>query len=100
MQVEIYIQGRPYSMLIDSGSSHYFLNAKFQERLPGAQPLQPVTVKIADGASLQCDKHLTACNWQYGQDDFTSQYYFLSLGHYDGILGLASLGTTSVDWGN
>jgi hypothetical protein len=29
MQVEIYIQGRPYSMLIDSGSSHYFLNAKF-----------------------------------------------------------------------
>ena len=64
--------------------------------------MNPVTVKVADGASLTSSDHVPVCHWRYGDMQFTTRFRLLALGHYDGILGLdwlASLGPMGVDWG-
>uniref|UniRef100_A0ACD5VUE0 Uncharacterized protein n=1 Tax=Avena sativa TaxID=4498 RepID=A0ACD5VUE0_AVESA len=98
-QIEIEIEGKRFSMLIDFGSSHSFLNTEVASSLPGVSTMTP-TVKVADGESLISSSHIPNCKWQYGQAQFTTQFRILSLGQYDGILGLdwlASLGPMSVD---
>jgi hypothetical protein len=64
--------------------------------------MSPVAVKVADGAHLISRCHIPQCYWQYQGSTFCTRFRFLSLGHYDGILGLgwlASLGPMGVDWG-
>lgn len=64
--------------------------------------MSPMTVKLVDGNSIQCNMHIPACSWNYGDEQFQSHFRLLSLAHYDGILGLdwlASLGPMGVDWG-
>jgi hypothetical protein len=73
------------TLLVDSGSTHSFLNDKFIERLSDVTTLKSVLrVKVADGAQMQSD----------GQE-FHANFKFLKLGTYDGILGLDWLATHS-----
>lgn len=88
MQVEIIIDGAPFLMLIDSGSTHSFLNQKFASQLAGVTTAPPVSVKVADGTMLTSTLHIPTCTWQYGSVEFSSQFRLLSQGAYDGILGL------------
>jgi hypothetical protein len=51
-------------------------------------------VKIADGALMYCDKWLLNCPWSCAGQTFNSQFKFLPLGTYEGILGLVGLPDT------
>jgi hypothetical protein len=89
-------------MLIDSGSTRSFLNSRYSSQLVGVEAMSPVAIKVADGAHLISHCHIPRCYWQYQGSTFCTCFRFLSLGHYDGILGLdwlASLGPMGVDWG-
>jgi hypothetical protein len=96
------IQGHPVQLLVDSGSTHSFLNNKFIPVLTNVTALKNVLrVKVADGALMQCDQGVLQCHWFCDGHDFQSNFKFLALGTYDGILGLDWLALHSpmnVDW--
>jgi hypothetical protein len=96
------IQGQIVPLLVDSGSTHSFLNDKFVEYLPDVTTLKNVLrVKVADGAQMQSDQGILNCPWSCDGHEFHANFKFLKLGTYDGILGLDWLATHSplnVDW--
>jgi hypothetical protein len=100
--VSAVIQGHLVQLLVDSGSTHSFLNSKFLSLCSDVSTLdQPLRVKIADGALMSCDKRLMNCPWSCAGQTFTSHFKFLPLGTYEGILGLDWLTRHSpmkIDW--
>jgi hypothetical protein len=96
------VQNQQIQFLVDSGSTHSFINAKFAPLFTGVSDMAaPLRVKVANGEQLQCTKTLIACPWSCQGHVFTTQFKMLALGMYDGILGLDWLGMHSpmrIDW--
>lgn len=76
-------------ILIDSGSTHSFLNSSFLERvsLP-LTDMPPVTVRVTNGQQLQCDKMVKHMKWWTQGHTFEMDMHVLSMGAYDTILGM------------
>jgi hypothetical protein len=78
-------------LLVDSGSSNTFVNANFVHRLNcSTVPIPPVSVKIANGEFLECDRMVPQLQWWAQGHTFQTDMRVLPLGGYDAILG--------VDW--
>jgi hypothetical protein len=96
------VQNQRIQFLVDSGSTHSFINNSFIPRFTNVAALKSdVKVKVANGAKMVCDKALLNCPWSCEGHQFTTQFKFLALGAYDGILGLDWLAMHSpmrVDW--
>jgi hypothetical protein len=96
------IQDQQIQFLVDSGSTHSFLNSTFIPQLSGVVPMQAtMSVKVANGEQLQCNQALLNCPWTCEGHQFNTQFKFIALGAYDGILGLDWLAMHSpmnVDW--
>lgn len=96
------IQGTEVLMLIDSGSSHSFLDTQVAHKFQGVQPLQKVlSVKVANGGIMLCSQLILHCAWWVQGVGFHTDFKLLSLGVYDVILGmdwLVTLGTMNIDW--
>jgi hypothetical protein len=90
------------SHLVDSGSSGSFLNKAILSRLHCVtQRTKPVTVKLANNATLQCDQSVLAFSWWLQGETFTTAMGVLPLGAYNAILGVDWLnqhGPISGDW--
>jgi hypothetical protein len=83
------IQNQPVRLLIDSGSTHSFLNSKLAPLRKGVVPLKTaLRVKVADGAHMQSQLGIQNCTYYYDQHEFHTHFKFLALGTYDGIVGL------------
>lgn len=97
-----WVQGVEVLMLIDSGSSHSFVDSALSQQLQGVQQLpNTVSVKVADGGLLSCSQFIPHCEWCTQGYVFHTEFKFLPLGTYDVILGmdwLMQLGPMSVDW--
>jgi hypothetical protein len=102
MQPQVEIQGQRFLFLVDSGSSTCFIDAERAQFLSGRQPLpHPVHVKVAGGAVLQCTEFFPTLCWTAAGATFTDQFRVLSLGSYDGIIGLdwlAKYSPMTTDW--
>lgn len=89
-------------MLVDSGSSHSFVNTEMARNWAGVQLMkQPLKVKVADGAVTVCDKELPVCEYKIQGVLFRSTFKLFPLGCYDIILGmdwLESRGLMTVNW--
>lgn len=89
-------------MLIDSGSTHSFLDTQIVHHLQGVVKLPvPVKVTVADGGLLQCEKQLPDCAWWMQGRCYKSNFKLLPLSGYDAILGmdwLVGLGVMKIDW--
>lgn len=89
-------------MLIDSGSTHSFLDTQIVHHLQGVVKLPvPVKVTVADGGLLQCEKQLPDCAWWLQGRCYKSNFKLLPLSGYDAILGmdwLVGLGVMKIDW--
>jgi len=87
----------PLHILLDSGSTHNFLDISMARRLGctgEATPVQAVTV--ADGNKLQCLHVCKGFRWKLHNADFESDMLLIPLGSYDVVLGvqwLSQLGT-------
>jgi predicted aspartyl protease len=58
------IQDQQIQFLVDSGSTHSFLNNTFIPQLSGVVPMQAtMRVKVANGEQLQCNQTLLDCPW-------------------------------------
>jgi hypothetical protein len=59
MRLVGYIQGHEMLMLIDSGSSHSFINTELTAKLDGVSPLQSIlSVKVANGVPVLCHSQM------------------------------------------
>lgn len=76
-------------ILLDSGSSHSFINASFADRISTSpQSIKPVPVKVANGQILICDKWMPQLNWWAQGNTFQADMHVIELGAYDAILGM------------
>jgi hypothetical protein len=83
------IQGHQINILVNSGSSHTFLNQQMAAKLQEAQSVPiPLQVQVADGNVLQCCQHFPAAVWSIQGCDFHADLKVLPLSSYDMILGL------------
>lgn len=96
------LQKQRVLMLIDSGSSHCFVNESIAATLKGTEnKIQPLQVKIADGGLMTCDRELIGCEWWCQGTTFRSNLKVLPLGGYDVIIGmdwLQSHNPMGIDW--
>jgi len=71
-------------VLVDSGSSHSFLNATFAADFLDVQPLPaPVSVRVADGNILKCSSQIIDAEWSLQGHLFHSTLRILPLGSYE-----------------
>lgn len=74
-------------VLIDSGSSHSFVNNAFLKRVNMTrEPVKPAQVKVANGYTLLSNKWIPQMQWWAKGYTFTDMRV-LDLGAYDAILG-------------
>uniref|UniRef100_A0A0A9AXC3 Uncharacterized protein n=1 Tax=Arundo donax TaxID=35708 RepID=A0A0A9AXC3_ARUDO len=76
-------------ILIDSGSSHSFINSSFAKRV-GVQTVQmkPAQVKVANGEMLVSNSQIKGLEWWTQGQTFHTDMKVLELGAYDAILGM------------
>jgi hypothetical protein len=85
------VQNQVMLLLVDSGSSHTFVNANFAQRLQCPTISIPaVSVKVANGEMLQCAEMVPQLQWRAQGHSFATDIKVLPRSGYDAILG--------VDW--
>jgi hypothetical protein len=96
------IQGVSLLVLLDSGSSHSFLNAAHYSLLSGFTLLQqPLHVCVVNDNIIQCTEELLDAAWSLQGFQFRSTFKVISIPCYDLILGMDWLEDHSpmhVDW--
>lgn len=102
MRISGLIDGRRLHILIDSGSTHNFVNSRVAKKLR----CRPVTtsafeVMVANGERLRCDEIFLAVPLEIQGYRFETSMYPLQLQGSDAVLGmqwLQSLGRVIHDW--
>lgn len=76
-------------ILVDSGSTHSFINRQFMNRTNlKTHTLPVVTVKMANGELLQCDSMVLSMTWWIQGNNFRTDMCVWDLGAYDAVLGM------------
>lgn len=89
MRLQGLLQGHEVIMLVDSRSSHCFINEEFAHLLAGDQlAFKLVQVRIANGGLLRCIREFPHCQWSIQGITFCTNFKILPLGCYDIILGM------------
>ncbi|XP_040381702.1 uncharacterized protein LOC121054888 [Oryza brachyantha] len=101
-RVKGWLQGIELLMLVDSGSTHSFLDKQLADQLKGLTLLPAaVMVKVADGGEMNCTHYLPQCEWWLQGHQFQNDFKVLPLSGYDAILGmdwLHQMGQMTVNW--
>jgi hypothetical protein len=87
-----FLAGKEVFMLLDSGSSHCFINEQTAMGISGWKTLdQSVSIRMANGNQLLCSHELPDTLWGLQGHTFQSSFKIIQLGCYDIILwnGLA-----------
>jgi len=96
MRVTGYYQKKPLHVLIDSGSTHNFLDIEVAKRLGcNSDAFDSLRVVVADGTKLNVSVVVRGFQWTIQQTKFTSNMLLIPLGCCDLVLGvdwLVSLG--------
>ncbi|XP_019451923.1 PREDICTED: uncharacterized protein LOC109354024 [Lupinus angustifolius] len=80
---------KPLDILIDSGSTHNFLDRQVAERIGcRIEELQPILVTVADGTNVPISSVVRNFSWTLQQSTFTSDMMLLPLGCCDVVLGI------------
>ncbi|WOH00327.1 hypothetical protein DCAR_0519686 [Daucus carota subsp. sativus] len=100
MRVRGLVQNKPLHILIDSGSTHNFLDITMASKLKcEVSAITKQEITVADGNSISCQNVVKNFSWRMGGYDFTSEVMLIDLGSCDMVLGvqwLSTLGT--VKW--
>lgn len=96
------VQGTEVLILVDSGSSGSFISSQIAAGLKGVQSLlRQLSVRVANGGTLNCDAMIPHCEWQVQGHRFKTTLRILPLISYDMILGMDWLkehNPMSVNW--
>ena len=100
-QLSVIIQGQHRTFLVDSGSTHSFVDTNSASTLTGVHKCTTMKVKVANGGIMSCDSYVPNCQWSVQGVQFEHDLRILPLSCYDGILGmdwLAKHSPMTVDW--
>jgi hypothetical protein len=76
-------------ILLDSGSSHYFVSNIHASSLVGLTHMNsPLSVQVANGGILNCVMELPEAQWYVQNMEFSSTFKVIPLSCYDIILGM------------
>ena len=79
---------RPLHILIDSGSTHNFLDVEVAKKLGcKTTSINPMRVDVANGSSLSCVAACKGLNWTLQGTQFHTDVLLLPLGNCDMVLG-------------
>ena len=84
-------------LLVDSGSSHTFIDQQLVDKLQcNTKQLQKsLKVKVANGQQMVCDHEVPGLEWWIQGHTFCTDMKVVPLGGYDAILGMDWLS----EWG-
>ncbi|CAD6232454.1 unnamed protein product [Miscanthus lutarioriparius] len=81
--------GIEVGILVDSGSSHSFLSSSIAAQLAiVTHTSRPISVRLADGGTMQCTEELSAAEWSVQGYSFHSNFKILPLSSFDMIVGM------------
>ena len=102
MRVTGHVGKRQIHILIDSGSTHNFLDENFAKKCGcKLEAMKVQSVTIAGGDKLLCHYMCKSFKWTLHSTEFQSEVYLLPLGSCDLVLGvqwLSTLGTIKWDF--
>ncbi|GKV50520.1 hypothetical protein SLEP1_g57222 [Rubroshorea leprosula] len=94
MRVTGYVNKKPIHILIDSGSTHNFLDVNVAKRVGcKLQAVEALKVDVADGSSLECVHMCQDFTWWLQGKPFHTDTLILPLGSCDMVLGIQWLET-------
>ena len=89
MRVQGSMGNRQLHILIDSGSTHNFLDCRLAKKLQcEVQDISPIIVRVANGKKLSCTQRCPDFQWSMQGHWFTTEVLLLELESYDMILGV------------
>ncbi|XP_074304368.1 uncharacterized protein LOC141639077 [Silene latifolia] len=99
MRVTGYVGKKATHILIDSGSTHNFLDQDMAIKLGcKLDSIEPQSVTVADGSQFPCQLISKRFGWQLQNTHFETDVLIIPLGGYDMVLGVqwpSTLGTVS-----
>jgi hypothetical protein len=89
IQLRALVQNQALIILIDSGSSHTFLNIAIANKLQVQKTAIPaLSVRVANGASLPCTSEVKKFDWWIQGLTFAVDAKIMDMGAYDLVLGM------------
>ena len=89
MRVTVYVKTKPLHILIDSSSTHNFLDIGVAKKLGcEVEEIGPMKVDVANGSSLACVAICRGLTWTLQGSKFTTDVLLLPLGNCDMVLGV------------
>jgi predicted aspartyl protease len=89
VQLRAIVRNQVMIVLVDSGSSHTFINSALVQSLQiKATPMLPMNVKVANGASLLCTSEIRYFEWWTQCNTFQVDAKVINIGAYDLLLGM------------
>ena len=89
LQTPAEYQGKTFTLLIDSGSTHSFLSPRCVRNLSLHEyPDSTLTVELATGKKTKSLTTTGTLNFCLGSENTSAHFRVLPLGIYDGILGM------------
>lgn len=89
-------------LLVDSGSTHSFVNSTFAARIEAQiKSISPIAVRVANGQCSSCTAMVPQRQWHIQEQQFSTDMRVLDLGAYDAVLGadwLAQHSPMKCDW--
>jgi hypothetical protein len=99
-----HIQGIFVVILVDSGSSHSFINDSVAPFLKNVSIVaNPIKVQVANGELISCSSEFKQATWVIQGQEFVSNLKIIPLPYYDMILGIDWLEShipVKIDWLN
>ncbi|KAJ7961759.1 Ty3/gypsy retrotransposon protein [Quillaja saponaria] len=94
MKVMGTVKKQPLVVLIDSGSTHNFINMELIKRLGlKIEHAKPIQVVVADGSKVAVDSSCRQLSWKLQDYDFKADFLVMPLGNYGVVLGIQWLST-------
>jgi hypothetical protein len=87
MQLQVIIQGSELVALLDTGSTHTFINQKIAECLGlEFRPCSGLTVAVANGDKVACKGIANCLNFRFASQEFSLKTFAIPLDSLDVIL--------------
>lgn len=89
MRIVGFAQRKPLHILMDTGSTHNFLDLDYAKSLGCImEPIQPQSIKVADGNNIPCKFKCENFVWSINGHEFRNKVLLINIGSYDMVLGI------------
>ncbi|XP_063948159.1 uncharacterized protein LOC135152240 [Daucus carota subsp. sativus] len=100
MRLKGVTKGKPLHILVDSGSTHNFVDLVFAQKLGcHLEEVEAQAVIVADGSHIVCKHKCQNFHWLMNGREFVTEVLLIPLGSCDMVLGIQWLSTLgAVQW--